>query len=853
MNESAKNKVLIGWLFRMAWRDSRRSRSRLFLFVLSVITGIAALVAIYSLSNNLNTAINTQAAELLGADIRIAANELPNKAVQHIIDSLNNKSQHAEQRSFASMVVFKKNKGSRLVQVKALQGNYPFYGTLETEPLNSAINFRSRQAALVDATLMLQYNASVGDTIQIGNLNFVIAGKLLNAPGQTGFVTTIAPVVYIPLSYLSETGLLQKGSRVSYQYYFNPIQKQNIDEWVKQHRNFFQKNDVSIDSVATQKESTSRYFSDLTRFLSLVGFIALILGCMGVASAVNVYIKEKVNSIAVLRCLGVTSYQAFAIYFIQILMAALVGAILGGLLGIGIQQFLPAVLKNFLPVNVSTAVSWKAVGQGIVIGLIMAILFTLLPLMAIRKISPLLAVRIDFEAKTTAQSGSVNLIIYGLIALFIWVFANIQMKSTVQALQFTIGIGVALLLLSWVAQLLRFVVRRFFPSNSSYVVRQALANLYRPNNQTTLLMISIGLGTAFISILMFLQTVLLHRMQITAATNQPNMVLFDIQQVQKSGIDSIAKQANVPYNNWVPIVNVRIAALNGLSANRALSDTNQQVPKWLFRREYRVTYRDTLTSTEKIERGKWEGNYNGTGLPHISMEGNYAKRNGVQIGDTLTFNVQGLLVPTIVGSFRKVDWGNLQTNFLVVFPKNVLENAPQFWVLLTHIQSKHQSALFQQKVLKQFPNVSIIDLAMVLQILDGLLHKIAFVIQFMAGLSICTGIIVFVASVYISKYQRIHEVVLLRTLGASSKQIFFINAFEYFFLGFLAALTGIILGVMGTWLLAVYIFETNFTIQLFPIALLILIICLVTVAIGLLNTRGILKQSPLAIIRNDVL
>jgi putative ABC transport system permease protein len=177
-----------------------------------------------------------------------------------------------------------------------------------------------------------------------------------------------------------------------------------------------------------------------------VGFIALIIGCMGVASAVNVYIKEKVNSIAVLRCLGVTSYQAFAVYFIQIMMEALLGAILDGLLGIGIQQLRPAVLKIFLPVNVSTAVSWKAVGQGIVIGLIMAILFTFLPLMAIRKISPLLAVRMDFEAKTK-QSGSANSIIYVLIALFIWAFARIQMKNTVQAVQFTIGISVALLLL----------------------------------------------------------------------------------------------------------------------------------------------------------------------------------------------------------------------------------------------------------------------------------------------------------------------------------------------------------------------------------------------------------------------
>jgi putative ABC transport system permease protein len=282
-------------------------------------------------------------------------------------------------------------------------------------------------------------------------------------------------------------------------------------------------------------------------------------------------------------------------------------------------------------------------------------------------------------------------------------------------------------------------------------------------------------------------------------------------------------------------------------------DSTIKMHEWVFDREYRVTFRDSITNSETITKGKWAGEVDrSSGTVLISIEEKFARNNSIEIGDTMVFNVQGSVIPTIVGSLRKVDWNRIQTNFLVVFPTGVLEEAPQFHVLLTRIPNKEASARFQQLMVKQFPNVSIIDLSLVLSIVDKLLDKIGFVLRFMAGFSIFTGLIVLIASVLISKYQRIQESVLLRTLGASRKQIFYITALEYFFLGALAAATGIVLSLAGSWLLAKFIFETEFTLQWLPLFIVFVSVCLLTVFIGLINSRAVVRRPPLEILREEV-
>lgn len=847
---SKKRFARVGWLFKMAWRDSRRNRSRLFLFVSSIVVGIAAMVAIYSLGDNMRDEIDRQAAALLGADLEISSNKQMSPAIRKMADSLG--SSRSEQQSFTSMIYFPKTEGTRLVQVRALGGEFPYYGSLETVPLSAGRSFRKGQAALVDQTMMLQFNATVGDTIKIGNVDFVIAGTLMSAPGQTGLSASVAPVVYIPLQFLEQTGLSQKGSRINYRFFFKFDPSVNVGKLVNEISPRLESEGLNYDTVQSQKEDTIRSLRDLTQFLALISFIALLLGCIGVASAIHIYVREKINSVAILRCVGARGWQAFLIYLIQIVIIGFIGSLAGAVIGTVIQQFLPLALKDFLPVAVTPELSWRAIGQGVLLGIVISFLFALLPLVSIRNVSPLNTLRIMYQARPLLKDP-VRWMVYLAILLFIFGFSFMQLGGVRQAISFTAGVLIAFMVLVGIASLLMWVVRRFFPDSWSYLWRQGLANLFRPNNQTTILIVAIGLGTAFICTMFSVQSILLNRVMLSASSGQSNTVLFDIQPMQKDSVVSLAKQQGLPIDGTVPIVNMRLEKINAISAQTLEQDSTIKIHQWVFDREYRVTFRDSVTQSEKIVDGKWVGSVEEKqGTVFISLEERFARNNSIEIGDTMTFNVQGSVITTIVGSFRAVDWNRIQTNFLVVFPTGVLEEAPQFHVLLTRVPDKETSARFQQLVVQRFPNVSIIDLTLVLSIVDKLLDKVGFVIRFMAGFSIFTGLIVLIASVLISKYQRIQESVLLRTLGAGRRQIFYITALEYFFLGALAAATGIILSLGISWLLAKFVFETQFRVPWFILIIVFAVICLLTVVIGLMNSRAVVKRPPLEILREEV-
>lgn len=839
-NKLPKQSIQLSWLFKMAWRDSRKNRSRLLLFISSIVLGIAALVAVYSFKDNLQHDIDAQAKELTGADLVLDSRKGVSKAMQKMLDTLGN--DRSQEKTFASMIYFKKGGGSRLVQMKALQGDYPYYGTLETLPVEAGHQFQSGQDALVDQTLMLQFGAKVGDSLKVGDISFKILGTLVKAPGQTGIAATVAPTVYIPMQFLAKTNLIKTGSRINNKFYYRFDDPSGVDEWVKKHETKLESEGFDADTVESRKEQTGRSFKDVNRFLALSGFIALLLGCVGVGSAIHVYIQEKLSAVATLRCLGLKARHAFFIYLIQIFFIGLVAAVLGAILGTCIQFLLPIVLKDFLPVEITMQVSWSAVAQGILLGLIISILFALPSLLSVRKISPLNAIRISFE-RTGKKQDPLIWLVYVLMIAFVVGFTHLQMKSWLQTLAFTMSIGVAFLLLILLSQTLMFLVRKLLPDSISYLWRQGFANLYRPNNQTLMLTVSIGLSTAFICTLFFVQGILMSRVTLSSGSNQPNMVMFDIQNAQKKGLDSLTKSFKLPLMNQVPVITMRIEEINGKTSR---ADTSN---RRAYRNEIRATYQDSLTAAEKIVEGKWIGKVKPNETVYISLDQRYAQQINVGINDKIVFNVQGMMIPTVVGSLREVNWSRMQTNFRVVFPAGILEQAPQFHVLMTRVPSNEVSAKFQGEVVQNFPNVSVIDLDLVLKLLDELLGKIGFVIQFMAGFSMVTGWIVLISSVLTSKNQRTKESILLRTMGASKKQILAINAIEYFFLGVFAAGAGLILAIGGSWALAKYTFDAAF-IPPFPATVLLFgSVILLVVVTGILSTRSILNQPPLKILR----
>ena len=848
--EPYRNKLNLRWILIMAWRDSRKNRGRLLLFVSAIVLGIASLTATFSLGANMERDIDIQARELVGADLLIEGNRLPEPGALSLIDSLGG--EQSRERIFASMIYFEKSGESRLAQVHALEGGFPYYGDFETEPRDAEKTFRGNREALVDKTLMLQYHAKPGDSIRVGDLSFRIAGILNKAPGRTGISTTIAPPVYIPMRYLESAGLLKKGSRTSFYYYIKFDSRTHIDKLVASVGPRLEKEGLDYETVESRKKNTDRAFGDFTEFLTLIGFIALLLGCIGVAGSVHIYTREKINAVAILRCLGAKGTQAFLIFLAQVAGIGLAGSLAGALFGLVIQQVLPVFLKDFFPVAISAAISWSSLLRGVGLGLGIAILFALLPLLSIRKISPLFTLRISYE-ENRPKTDPVQIGFSLLIFLFITCFTRLLMHSFPRALVFTSSVFGAFLLLALAGWTLRWLIRKFFPVNSGYLWRQAFANLYRPNNQTIILVTTLGLGTAFICILYFIHSILINRLEISGAGNQPNMVLFDIQSGQEPAVEGLTKTYHLPILQRIPVVAMRIEAINGKPPAEIARDPNSRMGRRTFENEIRVSYRDTLADSEKLTKGKLGNHVYAPGQPvYVSLEEQYAKRANLQIGDRIDFNVQGNMIMATVGSLRAVDWRRMQTNFRMIFPGGVLENAPQFDVLLTHTPSAASSADFQRAVVKTFPTVSIIDLGLALSVLDEVLGKIGFVIRFMAVFSILTGVIVLIASVLISKYQRIEESVLLRTLGAGSRQILIITALEYFFLGGLAAATGILLSLPGIWALAKYVFDAGFTPAPLPLVLLFLLVSLLTVLVGLINVREVLQKPPLEILRKEV-
>lgn len=839
----------MGWLIKMAWRDSRKNRARLLLFVSSIVLGIAALVAIQSFGENLKAQIELEAKALLGADLEIEGRQPIPEGIVQLLDSLN--AETIREVNFASMVQATGTGATRLVNVRGVEKGFPFYGNLETVPAAAAKTFTEQGASAVAADGLLQLlGAAIGDTLSVGACKFTLCGAVKKVPGQSGIAATVAPPVFIPYSLVDSTGLLQRGSRVNHRLYvkFSPAMPYRLYEELIVPR--LEKAELRYSDVAERKKDLGEAYSDLSAFLNLTAFIALLLGCIGVASSVQLYLKEKVQMVAVLRCLGAGGPQAMAIFMVQIALMGFAGAVLGAALGTAIQFLLPLVFADLLPVEVQPAISPMAFFTGICTGTVAAVIFSLWPLLSIRKVSALAAIRASVEKEPRDLLRYATLLLMGL---FVVGFAYLQLGTWKNALFFTLGLVGALLLLAGFARLIIFLVRRFFPLKSSFVWRHGLSNLFRPNNQTLLLVVTIGLGTALIGTLLLSQQLLLNKVKFNAApTSRPNMVIFDIQGSQVQPIQQLLARYQLPQMGSVPIVTMRIHSLKGKTVAAWKADTLANMRQGLLTREYRVTYRDSLIDSEKLLAGSWKGRVQPGDSIFISMEQGIAQSMQLKVGDEVVFNVQGALMPTYIGSLRKVDFQRVQTNFLVLFPAGVLENAPQFYVQLTRFDNVAQSARFQTALVKQFPNASVIDLNLVLETVDEILDKVSFVIRFMAFFSVLTGLIVLIGSVIISKYQRIQESVLLRTLGAGRKQIIGIQLVEYFLLGSLSAATGLVIALLASWALATFSFDTFLLPEPQPLLGLFASITGITVGIGLLNSREVVSEPPLEVLRKEV-
>ncbi|TYB76480.1 ABC transporter permease [Bizionia myxarmorum] len=830
----------------MALRDAKASKVRLLLFMASIIMGIAAVVSIQLFSSNLKDNIQSQSKTMMGADYIIDSKQAPTKRAQTIIDSLK---PDASEVNFVSMVAFPKNGGTKLVKVRGLKGDFPFYGKIKTEPTNASIAYQESSGALVDATLLLQFNLKPGDSIKIGELTLPISGALKSIPGSSAISSSVAPTVIIPYRFIEATELLQFGSRKEYQYFYKAPPTLDLKQLKDEigPKLDFENSDLNTHTSATERLGKS--FDNVGKFLNLAAFIALLLGCIGIASSVHIYIKEKLKAIAILKCMGASRLQSFLIFLIQIAGIGIIGGIIGSLIGIGLQTIFPYLLKDFLPFTLEISISAQPILIGVLLGLFMSVLFALLPLLRTWYVSPLDVLRVD--EKASQEPRKIRYLVFAAILVFLFVFSFWLIKNALYALVFVGATVITFSLLAVVALGFINLIKRFFPKHWSFTARQSLLNLFRPNNQTVVLVVAIGLGTFLISTLYFTKDILLAKTEVGKTAQNANIIILDVQPDQRDALAKNLISKNLPVLNNIPLVTMRMHSIKGNLVNVLRQDSTRQVKGWLLNHEFRTTYRDSLTASEEILEGEWIPRLKSSDPVIISISDNLAADANLTVGDAVVFNVQGVLMETTVGSIRKVDWSQMQLNFTIVFPAGVLEQAPQFNVFTTSVSDEASSAALQRDLVSKYPNISIIDLRQIFTLVEDILDKVSWIINFMAFFSILTGIIVLIGSVRTSKYQRIKESVLLRTLGAKNAQILKISAFEYLFLGLLGSLVGIILALISSLCLAVFVFKEPFSPSLIPFLVFLPGITLLVLGIGLSNIQTVLRSSPLEVLRRE--
>ncbi|HET8656563.1 MAG TPA: FtsX-like permease family protein [Longimicrobiaceae bacterium] len=855
-------------ILSLAWRESRFARRRLFLFLSAISLGVAAVVAVQGFASNLSRGVRDQAKALLGADLELSSQQPFGPRTTALLDSLRAAGvPQARVTSFVSMALLPRNGATRLVQLRAPEPAFPFYGTIDTDPAGRWAVLQRGRNAIVDPALLAALGASLGDSIALGDVRFRIVATLEKVPGDAEIASAFAPRVYIPARYLDRTGLVQFGSRIERAvelYLPRPGAAEALEE---AHHPLFRAEHVRSRTAVEQQQSLERAMGRLSDYLGLVGIFALLLGGIGVASAMGAYMAQKSDTVAVLRCLGATSRQVMGVYLAQAVGMGIAGAALGVVIGGAVQWVLPGLVEGLVPVQVQVRPDGLAALTGLGVGVWTALVFAALPLLRVRRISPLGALRRRAEPVRMPGRDWLRWAAWAALAVSVVLLFTLQAGRFGVGVSMAVGIAVALLLLDGVAWLLMRGARRLPHARMPYPLRQGIANLYRPGNQTRTVVVALGFGVFLLGTLLLVQHTLLLPLRPSAAASRANVVFWDVQEDQCAGVSALLQAHHLPLLERAPIVPMRIAAIDGRPVRPASADEDtarsdsggeeqgggRGAEGWALRREYRSTYRDSLESSETLTAGSfWKpGESGANGVYPVSLEEGVAGDLDVGLGDRIDWNVQGVVVPTRVTSLRKVNWVRFEPNFFAVFPSAALEAAPQTWVLLSRADSARARATIEGAVVARYPNVSALDLTNVEAALDDVLGRITTVIRFLAGFSVATGFIVLLGAVATSRLQRVRESVLLRTIGATRGQVAAVLATEYLALGLLSAVAGLVLSIAAGWVLAKRLFKVGFALTPLSLAVLGAAVAVLAVAIGLWASREVFRHTPMEAIREE--
>jgi len=841
------------FVVRMAVRETRASWKRLLFFFVCIAVGVAAIVALRSVIQSVREVFGTEAKALIAADVLIGTNREWTPAIRQTIERrLAGAGAIGTTDTIETPTMVRPAETSKtvakMVELRAVQSSFPLYGAVTLDGGQTYSHaLVEHHGVLVRPELLTTLDVKVGDRIVIGQAVFTIRGLLVREPGRMGGFS-LGPRVLIDYDDLASTGLLSFGSRAGRQLLVK-MPEDRIEPLVRELRRDVREEFVNVRSYRSNEDQIGRDFDRAENYLSLVGLIIVILGGIAVSSVTRVFILQKIRSIAVLKCVGASSRQVMGVYVLQVMALGLAGSLLGVAIARAAIAAIPFALgpSSSLLAQAHYGVSWSAAAQGGAIGVLVSLLFSVVPLLQIRLIKPSLLLRDETRRRSRDWTTIVAFVLVSLalVAVTAWQAASLRVGVIV-----CVGFAGLALVLQLAGRGLVALVTPLANSRS-FPLRHAVLHLSRRGNQTRVILLAVGLGAFFIVGVRSLQATLLDEFSVQVSNESPDMFLLDVQRGQ---VDGVRAFLNDPANaagdfNLIPVLRARVVGVQG--SETSLEGVEAIRTRGSLAREYTITYRDHLEPNERVTDGRfWTGP---SQEPEVSIEKGIHERFAINVGDTMKFDVLGRTFSARVSSVRNVEWRESRNGgFMFVFRPGPLEQAPHTYVApLKGPATVEARARFQHDLVQRFPNVSVIDFREIMETLRDVMSKVTLAITVVGGLVLFSGVLILIGAVAMTKFQRVYEAAVFKTLGASTRTITRMLLLEYGVLGSLAGLVGSMGAIALTWGVTRYALDMPW--RIFPrehVAGVVLTAFLVA-TIGVLSSLDVLRNKPLATLRAE--
>lgn len=844
---------------KIAWREARASSFKFLFVILAVAVGVGALTGVRGFSTAFRRMLNSEARTLMAGDVSARIFVQPDAKQREVLESLEAKGVQLTQiTETVTMAASPASANPVLVSLKCVEpGEYPFYGEVVLQPAMKLTEALCPTCAALSQELALRLNLQVGSTIRLGGQDFRVSAIVEKEPDRMTGSLNVGPRMMMSRAALERTGLIGVGSRAAQRFLLKlPVGNPNAPD-VAQARDLLKK--TFPDALVTDYREThpliTRGLDRATSFLSLVSLVALIIGALGVAMAMNSHLQQRLDSIAVMKCLGARSSQIIRIYLMQTLALGVAGGVLGIGFGALVQLFFPSLIERYFQLRPDFYFDWPSMMQGLFAGVLSTLLFTLPPLLSIREIKPNAIFRRDMSGqkeswgerfrKGRAALASGLVILVGLGALAGWL-AGSKLEDAVRlGGWFSGGLALSLLILTGFAWMLLKGIRRLSPMTRGSL-RHGLANLYRPGNQAEAVLVSIGVGVMFTLTIYLVQHSLLTEIAESAPPGMPNVFLVDITAPLKDGVEKLVNQQPGVEKGveFIPSVAARITHINGEPIEkRELKGFTRR-----FLQTRSVTWNPKQPMGTKLLQGKW---FAADSAGQFALTEEASKVLNVKIGDVFDWTSNGRNFRASVGAVFRQESVRAGASQEFVFDAKTLENLPVIYFAGVRVKTQSVPQV-QAAIYGKYPTISVINIADVLDIIQEVVDQVAIVIRFISAFAILGGVVILAASVAGTRFRRIREVVILKTFGGSRQKIARIFSVEFLLLGGAAGVLGSALATAFTALLMKRFFtEAEFNFQWEALVVSILGSALLANLAGWAASARILGQKPLAILRED--